>query len=203
MKKLVLLVVLLVAVPLFSQRSGGGRGVPVQGPQQIDQGRFSGLEVDGPTRLNAPLDVFGVSDGITLYDFLGLPAVQIRPWQVVLNVPLFLKVDTFGPSYAHTTTVAWPTVGPSPRIQDEGFSELASDGTLVVPVDAAFQNNFYLVHLTAYGPEALYVAETHPERFVVKSVSGKPVKFAWRISAKYLAPNAIQGPTPQGSSTKQ
>ncbi len=39
------------------------------------------------------------------------------------------------------------------------------------------------MHLTAYGKASLYVEAQYNDRFVVKSVDGSDVKFAWQVSA--------------------
>lgn len=73
----------------------------------------------------------------------------------------------------------------SVRFMDEGTGKLRG-GTASIALDPVFVETIegeLTVHVTPYGPASLFVAERGNGYFVVKSLDGKDVEFAWQVSA--------------------
>lgn len=71
------------------------------------------------------------------------------------------------------------------RFNDEGKGKLER-GTATIQLDPVFLETVegeLMIHLTSYGPTSLYVAERGNNYFVVNSLDGKNVQFAWQVSA--------------------
>jgi hypothetical protein len=74
---------------------------------------------------------------------------------------------------------------PTVRFTDEGAATLVN-GSARIELESIFKETIegeLQVHVTAYGPAHLYVSERGENYFVVKSMDGSDVSFAWSVSA--------------------
>jgi hypothetical protein len=93
------------------------------------------------------------------------------------------------------------------RFTDEGDAAL-SGGAVRIDLDPVFAETIegdLRVHVTPKGPASLYVSEQGVDYFIVKSLDGTDVPFAWQVSAARkgftnvrLAETPSSDPPPQG-----
>ena len=74
---------------------------------------------------------------------------------------------------------------PTVRVTDEGIGKLAQGKARIQldPIVSEIIEGELLVHVTPYGRANLYVTERGWDFFIVKSMDGSDVPFAWQISA--------------------